>query len=151
VRGDLDDESSAIPKGWYSGQLEDWQLGTAERCDIGATRWPSPVKPEMQDEGKPKSYIRGAAGGKQATGRLGTWLKPASSKACEVRGNSDVHRRHSRRTETKGQPEDLDAGSGERERGRGNPETHPGLSGKMQEAGQPAASSTGRSRRCLIH
>jgi len=41
----------------------------------------SPVKPEMQDEGKPKSYIGGAAGGKQATGRLETWLKPASPKA----------------------------------------------------------------------
>jgi len=29
---------------------------------------PSPAKPEMQDEGKPKSYIGGEAGGKQATG-----------------------------------------------------------------------------------
>ena len=112
---------------------------------------PSPVKPEMQDEGKPKSYIRGATGGKQATGRLGTWLKPAPPKECEVRGDSNVHRRHSRRTEAKGQPEDSDAGSGERERGRGNLETQPGLGGKMQEAGQPATSSAGRTGRCLIH
>jgi len=42
---------------------------------------PSPVKPEMQDEGKPKSYIGGEAGGKQATGQPGTWLKPAAPKA----------------------------------------------------------------------
>jgi hypothetical protein len=31
--GNLDDESSAIPKGWGSGQLEDWQVGTAEGCE----------------------------------------------------------------------------------------------------------------------
>jgi len=66
---------------------------------------PSPVKPEMQDEGKLKSYIGGEAGGKQATGRPETWLKPAAPKVREVRGNSSIHRRHSRRTEAKGQPE----------------------------------------------
>jgi len=33
VWGNLDDESSAIPKGWGSGQLEDWQVGTAEGCE----------------------------------------------------------------------------------------------------------------------
>jgi hypothetical protein len=105
----------------------------------------------MQDEGKPKSYIRGAAGGKQATGRLETWLKPALPKVYEVRGNSNVDRRHSRRTEAKGQPEDSDAGPVERERERGNPETRPGLSGKMQGAGQLASSSPGRMRRYTIH
>jgi hypothetical protein len=135
ARGNSRTGSSAPPKDARIGRLDD----------------PSPVKPEMQDEGKPKSYIRGAAGGKQATGRLGTWLKPAPPKECEVRGDSNLHRRHSRRTEAKGQPEDSDAGSGERERGRGNPETQPGLGGKMQEAGQPATSSAGRTGRCLIH
>jgi hypothetical protein len=55
-------------------------------------------------------------------GRLGTWLKPAPPKVCDVRGNPSGHRRHSRRDEAKGQPEDSDAGSAERERGTGQPE-----------------------------
>ena len=33
---------------------------------------------------------------------------------------------------------------------RGNPETKPGQGGKMQEAGQLAASSAGRTSRCRI-
>ena len=148
MRGDSNDESSAIPKGWHSGQLGGLAARHRRRMRAsGRLDDPSPVKPEMQDEGQPKSFIRGAAGGKQATGQLETWLKPAPPKACEVRGNSNGHRRHSRRTEAKGQPEASDAGPGERERGRGNPETQPGLSGKMQGAGQLASSSTGRTRR----
>jgi len=92
---------------------------------------PSPVKPEMQDEGQPESYIRGAAGGERP-GQLGTLPKPAPPKACDVRGNSNGHRRHSRRTEAKGQPEDSDAGSAERERGRGNLETQPRRSAPLK-------------------
>jgi len=34
---------------------------------------------------------------------------------------------------------------------RGNPETQPGRSGKMQDAGQLATSSAGRTGRCMIH
>jgi len=78
VRGDLHCESSAIPKGWHSGQLE--ELAYRHRRKMrrsGRLDHPSPVKPEMQDEGKPKSYIGGAAGGRQATGKLETWLKPS--------------------------------------------------------------------------
>jgi len=105
---------------------------------------PSPVKPEMQGKGRPESYITGGAGEGEPPGQLGASLKPATPKACDVRGNSSGRRRHSRRPETKGQPEDSDAGSAERERGRGNPETQPGQSGKIEEAGQPAASSAGR-------
>jgi len=112
---------------------------------------PSPVKPEMQGKGRPESYITGGAGEGEPPGQLGASLKPATPKACDVRGNSSGHRRHSRRPETKGQPEDSDAGSAERERGRGNPETQPGQSGKIEEAGQPAASSAGRMGRCMIH
>lgn len=56
---------------------------------------------------------------REPPGKLGTSLKPAPPKACEVRGNSNGRRRHSRRTETKGRPEDSDAGSAERERGTG--------------------------------
>jgi hypothetical protein len=33
---------------------------------------------------------------------------------------------------------------------RGNPETQPGLGGKMQDAGRPATSSAGRTGRCMI-
>jgi len=109
---------------------------------------PSPVKPEMQDEGQPESSITGAAGEGERPGQLGTLLKPVTPKACDVRGNSNGHRRHRRRFETKGQPEDSDAGSAKRERGRGNLETQPERSGKIEEAGQLAASSTGRTRRC---
>jgi hypothetical protein len=47
TRGNSGIGHSAPPKMRTSGRLGD----------------PSPVKPEMQDEGKPKSYIGGAAGG----------------------------------------------------------------------------------------
>jgi len=112
---------------------------------------PSPVKPEMQDKGRPESSITGAAGEGERPGQLGTLPKPATPKACEVRGNSNGHRRHSRRLEAKGQPEGSDAGSTERERGKGNLETQPGRSGRIEGAGQLATSSTGRTGRCMIH
>ena len=150
------------------GQLRRRIVGDTEGPVLGATQGsvsrhrrmmrasgrldnPSPVKPEMQDKGQLGSSIAGAAGSGEPPGKLGASLIPATPKACDVRGNSNGHRRHRRRPETKGQPEDSDAGSARRERGRGNLETQPGRSGKIEEAGQPAASSTGRTGRCMIH
>jgi hypothetical protein len=144
-------------------------VGDTERPGLGATRGlaarhrrrmresgrldnPSPVKPEMQGEGKPESYIAGAAGG-----------------GGSHRGNSEPHRNRQRRRYAKfGVTRASIAGTaeGSKPRGdlrirtpaqqkgsgvRGNPETQPELGGKMQEAGQPATSSTGRTGRCMIH
>jgi hypothetical protein len=83
---------------------------------------PSPVKPEVQDEGQPKSYIAGVAGGGERH-----WGNPEPGRNQQRRRYAKFgatradHRRHSRRTEDKGQPEDSDAGSAERERGTGQP------------------------------
>jgi hypothetical protein len=44
----------------------------------------SPVKPEVRDEGKPKTFIAGAARRREETGRLGTSHKPAALKECDI-------------------------------------------------------------------
>jgi len=113
---------------------------------------PSPVKPEMWDEGKPEFYIRGAAG---ESGR--------HRGNSEPRGNQH-RRRHAKfgvtRADIAGTAEgtkprgNLRIRTPAQQKGsgvRGNPEPQPGRSGRMQEAGQLATSSTGRSRRCKIH
>jgi hypothetical protein len=47
---------------------------------------PSPVKPEMQDEGKPKSYIRGAAEEVGATGETRNLAKTSTAEGMRSSG-----------------------------------------------------------------
>jgi hypothetical protein len=147
VRGNPGDESSAIPKRPGLGATRGLAARHRRRMrESGRLDNPSPVKPEMRDEGQPKFYITGVAGGGGShRGNSEPHRNRHRRRRHEVRGNSNGKRRHSQRTGAKGQPEDSGAGSAERERIRGNPEPQPGRSGKMQEAGQPATSSTGRS------
>jgi len=50
----------------------------------------SPVKPEMQDEGKPKSYIRGAA---EEVGATGETRNPAETSTAEgMRSSGQLER-----------------------------------------------------------
>jgi len=153
VRGNPGDESSAIPKRLGLGATRGLAARHRRRMrESGRLDNPSPVKPEMRDEGQPEFNITGVAGGGGShRGNSEPHRNHHRRRRHEVRGNSNGKRRHSRRTGAKGQPEDSDAGSAERERIRGNPEPQPGRSGKMQEAGQPATSSTGRTGRCMIH
>jgi len=145
----LGDESSAIPNGWGFGATQEPAARHRRKMrESGRLDNPSPVKPEMWDEGKPKFYIRGAAG---ESGR--------NRGNSEPRGNQH-RRRHAKfgvtRADIAGTAEGTEPRGNLRiwtppqQKGsevRGNPETQPGLGGKMQEAGRPATSSAGRSRR----
>jgi hypothetical protein len=143
-----------------SGQPGKRIVGDTERPRSGATRIlasrhrrrmrpsrqlgdPSLAKPEVRDEGQPETFIAGVAGGREVTGRLGASLKPATPKECDIWGDSNILRRHGRRTEDSGQPgasvAEAAAGCGV----RGNPETQTWLNRKMQGARQLATSSTG--------
>jgi len=112
----------------------------------------SPVKPEMQDEGKPKSYIRGAA---EEVGATGETRNPAETSTAEgMRSSGQLERTIAGTAEGPKPRGNLRIRTPAQEKGsevRGNPETQPGLGGKMQEAGQLATSSTGRTGRCMIH
>ena len=89
---------------------------------VGATRRSIAGKAGDAGRGATQVLHRGRCRRRrEPLGKPRTLLKPATPKACEVRGNRADHRRHSRRTEAKGQPEDSDAGSAERERGTGQP------------------------------
>jgi len=109
-------------------------------------------KPEMQDEGQPKSSIAGVAGGgENHRGNPG---------ACQ----NQRRRRHEKFGATRadiagtaegskprGNPKHRTPAQHKGSEVRGNPETQPGRSGKMQDAGQLATSSAGRTGRCMIH
>jgi len=112
----------------------------------------SPVKPEMQDEGQPRSYIRGAA---EEVGATGETRNPAETSTAEgMRSSGQLERTIAGTAEGPKPRGNLRIRTPAQEKGsevRGNPETQPGLGGKMQEAGQLATSSTGRTGRCMIH
>jgi len=101
---------------------------------------PSPVKPEVQNKGQPEICIAGAAGGKrERLGQPGTLLKPAPSKAWEVRGNlNGTSPAQPKTRERGGNPKDSDAGSAKRERDTGQPgKRNPGWAGRSRFAANP--------------
>ena len=78
--------------------------------ESGRLEDPSPVKPEMQDEGQPETCIRGAA---RSAGTGATWnFITGSAEDAKVRGNSNPIAGTAKWTEDRGQPEDSVAGAG---------------------------------------
>ena len=72
--------------------------------------------------GNPSPTSRALQEGVSATGETQELAETSSVEGMRSLGVTWAdHRRHSRRTEAKGQPEDSDAGSAERERGTGQP------------------------------
>jgi len=84
-----------------SGQPGKRIVGDTERQRFGATRIaasrhrrrmrlsrrledPSPAKPEVRDEGKPKTFIACVARRREEPGRPGTSHKPATLKECDI-------------------------------------------------------------------
>ena len=123
-RGNLELSQPAPPKERESRRLDDR----------------SPVKPEIRSEGQPEVRIAGEAGGSRSH-----WGNP------EPCGNQQ-RRRHQKLGETwveiagtaegtrkMAQTIGIGRRLSKRERGRGNPEPKPRLSGKIKECGQPAA------------
>jgi len=99
---------------------------------------PNPTSRALQEEATGTGATRnlaetGNAEGMRSSGQLGRTIA-GTAEGPKPRGNLRIR--------TPAQQK----GSGV----RGNPEPQPGRSGKMQEAGQLATSSTGRTGRCMI-
>jgi len=99
---------------------------------------PNPTSRALQEEATGTGATRnlaetGKAEGMQSSGQL-EWTIAGTAEGPKPRGNLRIRAPAHQK------------GSGV----RGNPEPQPGRSGKMQEAGRLAASSTGRTRRYLI-
>jgi len=64
---------------------------------------PSPARPEDRGNGETRSLGWEAESEKQSDGETRGFAYEAA-KGCEIRGNSKIHRRHSRRLEDPGKP-----------------------------------------------
>jgi len=111
-----------VPEGPEIGVTRGTDHGDTERPGCGATcgsasrhrrrvrdsrqlEDPSPAKSEIQDKGgNSEACIRG--GERDLTNRGDSESQESgSAERCEIRGNSKIHRRHSQRTEMRGNPE----------------------------------------------
>lgn len=85
MQGNLDDESSAIPKGWNSGQLGSWPLGTAEAGHRGDSMIHRRQSRRCRARGNP-SPTSGALQGE--VGATGATRNPAETSTAEgMRGS----------------------------------------------------------------
>jgi len=151
IRGNSDTDRRRYRKCEEKGQPGTFTAGTAEDVRIEATRRSIAGKAGDTGRGATQDLYRGRSRRKrEPPGKPGTPPKPEAPKAsrfgatrAEIAGTAEGPRtRGNLRNRTPAQQK----GNGV----RGNPETKPRRSGKVQEAGQLAASSAGRTSRCII-
>jgi len=134
-RGNLELSQPAPPKERESRRLDDR----------------SPGKPEMRDEGQPKSSIAGVAGGARPTGGTQDPRANQRRRKHEKLGATRVDiAGTAEEPKPRGNPKRRTPAQQKGSVSRGNPRTQPGRSRKMQEARRLATSSAGRTGRCMI-
>jgi len=142
VRGNPGDESSAIPKGWLEGQLEGWQLGTAEGCEnrgdsiihrrqsrrCGMRGNPSSTSRALQEEAGATGATRNPAETSTAEGdtKFGaTRMESAgTAEGPEPRGNLRIRTPAQQKGSGYGATRSRNPGGAGRCRRRGDPQPH---------------------------